>query len=119
MYSELQEEKAICEGLLAQREKELEDLREAEISRPKINGDLYEAQVTLGRALIRMGRPADAVKPLQKAAILAPNNPEPHFQLAIAYRRIGKTTEAAEETATVQRLNSNRREPEPGSPGPR
>jgi Flp pilus assembly protein TadD len=74
-----------------------------------IKEGLYEGQVALGRALIRKGRIAEAVKPLQHAAELAPNNPEPHYQLAIAYRRLGNKDSADAESAVVNKINAARR----------
>jgi Flp pilus assembly protein TadD len=74
-----------------------------------IKEGLYEGQVALGRALIRKGRIAEAVKPLQHAAELAPNNPEPHYQLAIAYRRLGNKDSADAESALVKKINAARR----------
>lgn len=82
----------------------------SELSRAvALNGDLYEARITLGRTLVRSGRAAEAVEHLRRAAELAPPNPEPHYQLAIAYKRLGKITEAAEETEIVKRIHSTRR----------
>jgi Flp pilus assembly protein TadD len=74
-----------------------------------LNGELYEARITIGRALIQQGRAAEAVEHLQRAVELAPKNPEPHYQLALAYRRLGKTQEAAAEEAIIQKLHSERR----------
>ncbi|MCA1636241.1 MAG: tetratricopeptide repeat protein [Acidobacteria bacterium] len=76
-----------------------------------LDGDLYEGRVALGRALIRAGRAADAVGHLKRAAELAPQNPEPHYQLAVAYRRLGKKAEAERESAIVRRLHEERRAP--------
>jgi tetratricopeptide (TPR) repeat protein len=82
----------------------------SELSRAiALNGDLYEARITLGRALVRLGRAAEAVEHLRRAAELAPQNPEPHYQLALAYRRLGRTAESAQETAIVQSIHSTRR----------
>jgi tetratricopeptide (TPR) repeat protein len=75
----------------------------------KLKGDLYEARIALGRALISAGRPAEAIEHLERAALLIPGNPEPHYQLAIAYRRLGKTEAAALEAAKVKEINSLRR----------
>ena len=74
-----------------------------------LNGDLYEARINLGRALVREGRPGEAVEHLRRAVELAPKNPEPHYQLALAYRRLGKAREAAEEDAIIQKLHAERR----------
>jgi Flp pilus assembly protein TadD len=74
-----------------------------------INDRLYEGQVALGRALIRTGRVAESVAPLKRAAELAPDNPEPHYQLAIAYRRLGQKEAAAAESAVVKKIHAARR----------
>ena len=86
-----------------------------------LNGDLYEARITLGRALLRTGRAAQAVEHLERAAALAPNNPETHYQLAQAYRRLGRRAEAERENEIVKEIHSGRRgkgalEDEEGSP---
>lgn len=86
-------------------DKGIEELRTA----VRIDPNLYEAQVTLGRALLIRQRVNDAVEHLQRAANLAPNNPEPHYQLALAYRRLGLKAKAAEESAIVKRIHETRR----------
>lgn len=74
-----------------------------------LNGDLYEARITLGRALVSKGQAQESVEHLQRAAALAPKNPEPHYQLALAYKRLGKTAEAARENAIVKEIHAARR----------
>ena len=74
-----------------------------------INPNLYEARVTLGRALVMRRRPAEAVEHLKRAAALAPENPEPHYQLSLAYRRLGRKEEADAESAIVRRIHESRR----------
>ena len=74
-----------------------------------INSKIYEARVYLGRALVTTGRAAEAIEHLKAAADLAPNNPEPHYQLSIAYRRLGRKEEAAAESAIVKRIHESRR----------
>src|SRR5262249_11410991 len=71
-----------------------EGLQELQIAL-RINPNLYEARVALGRALINRGQPFEAIEHLQRAAELAPENPEPHYQLSLAYRRLGRKDEAA------------------------
>jgi len=74
-----------------------------------INERLYEGQVTLGRALIRQGRIAESLTPLKRAAGLAPDNPEPHYQLVIAYRRLGEKGAAEAESSLVKKIHATRR----------
>jgi Flp pilus assembly protein TadD len=75
----------------------------------EINPNLYEARVTLGRALVARGRAAEAVEHLKRAAALAPENPEPHYQLSLAYRRLGRKEEAVAESEIVRRIHESRR----------
>jgi len=75
-----------------------------------IDGNLYEARVALGRALLARGRLAESVEHLVRAAELAPGNPEPHYQLSLAYRRLGLTEKAEQETAAVRRIHEARRD---------
>jgi tetratricopeptide (TPR) repeat protein len=83
-----------------------------------LNGELYEARVTLGRALLRAGRAPEAVEHLKGAARLAPDNPEPHYQLAIAYRRLGQTGLAEQQSAIVRQIHLSRRGAAPAEPTP-
>jgi Flp pilus assembly protein TadD len=76
----------------------------------EINPDLYEARVTLGRVLVMRGRAGDALEHLRHAAELAPGNPEPHYQLSLAYRRLGRKDEADAESALVKRIHESRRD---------
>jgi Flp pilus assembly protein TadD len=75
-----------------------------------INPNLYEARVTLGRSLVARGRAAEAVEHLSRAAALAPENPEPHYQLSLAYRRLGRKEDAAAESEIVRRIHASRRD---------
>jgi Flp pilus assembly protein TadD len=86
-------------------EKGIQELRLA----VRIDPDLYEAQVTLGRALLMHKLAGESIEHLQRAAQLAPANPEPHYQLALAYRRLGQNDKAVEETAIVKRIHATRR----------
>jgi len=74
-----------------------------------IEPNLYEAQVTIGRSLVAQGRPAESLDHLIRAAQLAPGNPEPHYQLSLAYRRLGRNDKAAEESEVVRRIHESRR----------
>ena len=83
----------------------IEELRTA----VRIDPNQYEAQVTLGRALLTRKLAAESVEHLKRAAELAPSNPEPHYQLALAYRRLGLNDKAVAETAIVKRIHETRR----------
>jgi Flp pilus assembly protein TadD len=75
----------------------------------EINPNLYEARITVGRTLVAQGRAGEAIEHLRRAAELAPGNPEPHYQLSIAYRRLGRKEEADAESAIVKRIHESRR----------
>lgn len=89
----------------ADAEKGIEELRVAVRLDPK----QYEAQVTLGRALLNQKLTDEAIAHLSRAAELAPGNPEPHYQLALAYRRLGQNEKAVAETAIVKQIHESRR----------
>lgn len=75
----------------------------------RIDPNLYEAQVTLGRALLVQKLAGESLEYLRRAAELAPTNPEPHYQLALAYRRLGLNDKAVAEAAIVKRIHETRR----------
>jgi tetratricopeptide (TPR) repeat protein len=75
----------------------------------RLDPNQYEAQVNLGRALLTQKLPAESITHFQRAAELWPGNPEPHYQLAIAYRRLGFNDKAIAETAIVKRIHESRR----------
>jgi len=85
--------------------KGIEELRTA----IRLDPNQYEAQVNLGRALLTQKLPAESIIHFQRAAELWPGNPEPHYQLAIAYRRLGFNDKAIAETAIVKRIHESRR----------
>jgi tetratricopeptide (TPR) repeat protein len=81
-----------------------------------IDDKLYEGHVSLGRALIRARRPAESISYLKRAVELSPDNPEPHYQLAIAYGRLGKRQEAEAESAVVKQIHQSRRSAQASKP---
>ena len=58
-----------------------------------------EAFLGLGRSLIAAERYKEAIPPLEIAVKLQPDNPQTHYQLAIAYGREGRKEESAREAA--------------------
>ena len=67
------------------------------------------ALVGLGRTLIALGRPADALPYLQAALKGNPENEVAHYQVAQAYRALGNTTEQEKALAEFNRVRSARR----------
>lgn len=62
----------------------------------------------VGRALLDMDRPKDAILELLAATRIAPRNSTFHLQLAHAYRKAGETTSANKEMATFKQLEATR-----------
>ncbi len=58
-----------------------------------------EAFLGLGRSLVAAERYKEAIPPLEIAVKLQPDNPQTHYQLAIAYGREGRKEESAREAA--------------------
>lgn len=63
---------------------------------------LVDALIGLGKSLVSAGRAKDAVEPLERAVHLQPDNPNAHYQLSFAYRRLGREQEAARELAAYK-----------------
>ncbi len=89
----------------SEQEEGIRELKRAVELKP----DLYEARVTLGRVLVARGRSAEAVEHLVRASELAPGNPEPQYQLSMAYQRLRRYDKAAEAIKAVRRIHETRR----------
>ena len=63
-----------------------------------------EGNTLLGKILIKQGKSAEALLPLQKAVEQDPQDPDKRFMLARVYQQIGRDEEAAREFTEVQRL---------------
>jgi tetratricopeptide (TPR) repeat protein len=73
--------------------------------------DVPAGRLVLGRALLDLERPDEAIAQLERAAQLAPESAEVHFTLSRAYQRAGRTQDAAREREEFLRLE--KRTPEP------
>jgi tetratricopeptide (TPR) repeat protein len=63
----------------------------------RIDSGFAEADLALGMSLTSAQHFADAVAPLEKYVKMVPEDPAGHYQLAIAYDRIGRKESAARE----------------------
>jgi Flp pilus assembly protein TadD len=75
-----------------------------------LNPTFADAFIGLGKSLVSAGRPEEAVKPLENAVKLQPENPVAHFQLATAYRRAGRKEEAEREFAVHRKTSEQARQ---------
>ena len=80
-----------------------EALRLASLSL-QVKPDAADALTIRGRALLALGKPSEAVEDLKKAVVLDQNNAANYFQLARAYRQLGRTEEANAAAADYDRL---------------
>jgi tetratricopeptide (TPR) repeat protein len=72
-----------------------------------------DARYLFGKILLARGAAADAVAHLEVAARLAPDVPNIHYQLGLAYQRMGRTELAAHEFEIFQHLKDKKRGGEP------
>jgi tetratricopeptide (TPR) repeat protein len=70
--------------------------------------DFDEARIGLGRALMSLGKPAQALPHIQKAVSLNPTNEVAYYQLAQCHRALGNVPGQAKALADFQRLHSQR-----------
>ena len=68
---------------------------------------LTDARADRARALLTLGRNADAVPDLQAAIQADPSDPRNHFLLAKAYRALGRSQEAQSEMQTFSKLEES------------
>jgi tetratricopeptide (TPR) repeat protein len=66
----------------------------------------FLAREAMGRALLGTGKVEHAIQQLEEGTRLEPDYPQLHFQLARAYRQVGRNDDAARENAEFSRLYS-------------
>jgi len=90
-----------AEGLIGQHDRELSEYQAA-VRLGLSDWDLF---LNLGLLYLETNQPATAINVLQLATLLAPEHPETHYNLAIAYDRVGKFKQAEQEILLSLRLN--------------
>ncbi len=70
----------------------------------KLEPQSAEGNSLLGKILIKQGKSAEALIPLQKAVAQDPHDPDKRYMLARVYQQLGRGEDAAREFAEVQRL---------------
>jgi tetratricopeptide (TPR) repeat protein len=78
-----------------------------------------EAHVGLARVLIRDGKPELALPHLRKAIASSPDDEVAHYQLSVAYGRLGNAAEQAKAVAEFRRLQARKHEREALALAPR
>jgi len=72
---------------------------------------IAEALTIRGRALLALRKPTEAIEDFKKASALDPEDPTNHFQLARAYRQLGLTQQAQNETAIYEHMQTESHTP--------
>ena len=81
-----------------------------------LNGRLSEAHYELGNLELAKGRIAGALEHLEQARGLEPELSKIRYALSRAYRRAGRSAEAAEELRVYQQLKAAEEKANPGFP---
>ncbi len=76
--------------------------------------DFEDALVGLGRTLVSLGKPEQALPHLQKAISLNKNNEVSWYQLSQVYKSLGNTAEQQKALAEFQRLRNQKSDAESG-----
>ncbi|HEY6401249.1 MAG TPA: tetratricopeptide repeat protein, partial [Blastocatellia bacterium] len=69
-----------------------------------------DAHIGLGRSLISDRKHEEAIRPLEAAVKLQPENPAVHYHLAIAYSRTGRKEQAEKESAVFKQTSERARQ---------
>lgn len=72
----------------------------------KLEPQSTEANALLGKILVKQGRDAEALGPLERAVAKDPSDPIKRYLLARLYRQLGRQADANREFAEVQRLKA-------------
>jgi tetratricopeptide (TPR) repeat protein len=83
----------------------------------RLDPNLSEAFLGLGMALISARRFPDAVPVLEAAVKLEPQNPAVHYNLGLAYTRVGRKEEADRQFAIQREMVAKAQERENAKPG--
>lgn len=83
----------------------------------QLDAGFSEAYLGLGMALNAAGKNADAVAPLERYVKTEPDDPAGHYQLALAYARVGRKQDADRELALQRKAQeAQRAAPHPQNP---
>jgi tetratricopeptide (TPR) repeat protein len=103
-------------GELAHQEQQLEEAVQHFSRATKLDPSFGDAFLGLGEALISLKKFNEAVPPLETSAKLEAGNPAVHYNLAVAYSRVGRKPEADKEFAIHRQLMQNNKGQDQGDP---
>jgi tetratricopeptide (TPR) repeat protein len=96
-------------GEIARERSQLDAAREHFLKAVRYHPDFFEAQVGLGRLLLKQGNARDAIPHLQRAARVEPRDMLPHYLLASAYKSLGDSSGAGRELDLYRKLRASRK----------
>ena len=97
-------------GEIYRRAGKFEKARDAFLLAAKDRPDFEEAQIGLGRALLQLNEPAQALPHIQRALTLNSSNEVAHYQLAMVYRALGDAAAQRREMEEFGRLHDAAKE---------
>ena len=103
-------------GALARQSQQWDEAIQHFSRAAKLDAGFGDAFLDLGMSLVTVKKYAEAIPPLETAVKLEPQNPTAHYNLAVAYRRGGRQTDADREFA-IHRKMTEQNGPGPGQPG--
>jgi len=103
-------------GEIAHQNQQLDDAVQHFARAAKLDPSFGDAFLGLGETLIALKKFSDAIPPLETAAKLEPANPAAHYNLALAYSRVGRKPDADKEFAIHRQLTQDKQGQEQGSP---
>jgi tetratricopeptide (TPR) repeat protein len=97
-------------ALLQESEGNLDAARQRLDAALKVSPEAVETNALLGKILVKQGRDAEALAPMEKAVAGDPTDPVKRYTLARIYRKLGRQEDANREFAEVQRLKTTQLE---------
>jgi tetratricopeptide (TPR) repeat protein len=93
-------------GEIARQAQQWDDAEAHYLKATKLDQGFLEAFLGLGMSLNALGKYSEAVPPLEKYVQLEPPDPAGHYQLAIAYARVGRKGDADRQMALQRETES-------------
>jgi tetratricopeptide (TPR) repeat protein len=91
-------------GALARQSQQWDEAIQHFSKATKLDAGFGDAFLDLGVSLVTVKKYSEAIPPLETAVKLEPQNPTAHYNLAVAYRRGGRPTDADREFAIHRRM---------------
>jgi tetratricopeptide (TPR) repeat protein len=103
-------------GALARQNQQWDEAIQHFSQAAKLDAGFGDAFLDLGVSLVTVKKYSEAIPPLETAVKLEPQNPTAHYNLAVAYRRGGRQTDADREFAIHRKMTEQNGAGQPGSP---